>query len=382
MVLHGNSVGQYCMDTSGIAGAKFSNVEFAWTGNATPGVYIGTGAEEQVFERCWFDHCFRDVVIENGTYITFNDCNFSIDYDASYAMGAYIIGTAAYIIFNDCNADGGNLTSGANVMAGFYVSGSTQNIIFDKTTVFSANGTTYLDYGFAVDGYGVKNVTFRDCSALHLHLYGWYLDSKAGVLKDIVIDRATAQNMNTMFLFTGNANAAHGFQGITICNSSVGSDIANIFQNVNNTPGLYQIDYSHNVGYVAPSEIRTASGSLAAGNANAISAAWHDPEAQDILIRKVTADLTADGGTPLSVIQVGIADDAAGTNLGSEFFTGFNADTTGIIDSSLDGDTGAQSKPVLCQDNASATDGWIVFKILTQNAASLAGKYYIEYCGR
>ena len=31
---------------------------------------------------------------------------------------------------------------------------------------------------------------------------------------------------------------------------------------------------------------------------------------------------------------------------------------------------------------ASATGGWVVGKILTQNAASLVGKYYIFYVGR
>jgi hypothetical protein len=34
------------------------------------------------------------------------------------------------------------------------------------------------------------------------------------------------------------------------------------------------------------------------------------------------------------------------------------------------------------QDSASATDGWIVGQILTQNAASLVGSYYIEYVGK
>ena len=140
--------------------------------------------------------------------------------------------------------------------------------------------------------------------------------------------------------------------------------------------------YCNNPGYIAPSEIRTASGSLTAGNANAITFAWHDPELQDILIRKVTLEITTPGGTALSVIQVGIADDATGTNLGAEFFTAIDANAAAVLDSFLATDTGAQTKWVFCQDSASATDGWIVGQILTQNAAALAGKYYVEYCGR
>ncbi len=137
-----------------------------------------------------------------------------------------------------------------------------------------------------------------------------------------------------------------------------------------------------NSGYIAPCEVRTYSGSLTAGNANAITFAWHNPESQDILISKVVLGITTPGGTALSVIQVGIADDATGTNLGSEFFTGIDANSSAVNDSYLAGDTGAQTKWVFCQDSVSATDGWVVGKILTQNAASLAGSYYIEYVGK
>jgi len=39
-------------------------------------------------------------------------------------------------------------------------------------------------------------------------------------------------------------------------------------------------------------------------------------------------------------------------------------------------------KWVFAQDSASATDDWVVDQILSDNATSLAGKYYIEYVGR
>lgn len=152
------------------------------------------------------------------------------------------------------------------------------------------------------------------------------------------------------------------------------------------TPIIYHSADVHsiknNLGYISQGEIRTASGSLTAGNANAICFAWHNPEAQDILIKKVVIEVTTGGGTPGAHLDVGIADDATGTNRGTEFFDDLDLDAVAIRDSWLVGDGGQQTKYVFCQDSVSATDGWIVGQILTQNAASLVGKYYIEYAGR
>lgn len=140
--------------------------------------------------------------------------------------------------------------------------------------------------------------------------------------------------------------------------------------------------YSSEVNAIAAGEIRTASGSLTAGNANAIAFAWHNPEAQDIIIKKIVIEVTTGGGTVGSQLDVGIADDATGTNRGTEFFDDLLLNTAQVDDSWVAGDGGTQTKWVFCQDSASATDGWIVGQILTQNAASLVGKYYIEYAGR
>lgn len=131
---------------------------------------------------------------------------------------------------------------------------------------------------------------------------------------------------------------------------------------------------------ILPGEVRNASGSLTAGNANAIAFAWHDPEAQDILVRKVTIRITTAGGTAGGLLDVGIADDATGTNLGTEFFNDIDLNAAAILKSTI-ATPGTQTVEVLCQDSASATDGWIVGKILVENAASLVGKYYIEYEG-
>ncbi len=47
-----------------------------------------------------------------------------------------------------------------------------------------------------------------------------------------------------------------------------------------------------------------------------------------------------------------------------------------------DADGGKQIKWVVCQDFASATDGWVAGKILDADGSSLAGTYYIEYVGK
>ncbi len=145
--------------------------------------------------------------------------------------------------------------------------------------------------------------------------------------------------------------------------------------------GKYNI-YKNNTGYLAPGETRSYSGSLTAGVANAISFAFHNPEAFDAFSAKVETEITTAGGTALSVLQVGIADDAAGTGLGAEFFTAIDLNAVAVRDSYLAGDTGAQTKWVFLDDSGSITNGWIVGKILTQNALNLVGKYYVTIVGR
>ncbi len=136
-----------------------------------------------------------------------------------------------------------------------------------------------------------------------------------------------------------------------------------------------------NAGYIHSGEVRTASGPLIQGNANAIGFAWNNPETEDIIIKKVVVNVTTAGGTGGSHLDVGIADDAAGTNRGTEFFDDLLLNSAIVHDSWAGGDGGTQTKWVNCQDSASATDDWIVGQILDANAASLVGSFYIEYVG-
>lgn len=137
-----------------------------------------------------------------------------------------------------------------------------------------------------------------------------------------------------------------------------------------------------NKSYIASGEVRTISGSLTTGAADAIGFAWHDPELQDIYIKKVVVTVTTPGGTVGSHLDVGIADDANGTNRGTEFFDDLDLNAAAVYDSLVAGDGGTETKWVSCQDNSSATDGWVVGQILDANASSLVGSYYIEYVGK
>jgi hypothetical protein len=150
--------------------------------------------------------------------------------------------------------------------------------------------------------------------------------------------------------------------------------------NVIKTAG--NIVITNNDGYINPGEVRTASGSLIAGNANDIAFAWCNPEAQDIYIKKVVIIVTVAGGTAGSQLDVGLSDDATGVNRGTEFFDNLNLNTVQWNDSWNASVNGAQTKWVLCQDTLSVTDGWIVGQILDANAATLVGEYYVEYVGR
>ena len=142
------------------------------------------------------------------------------------------------------------------------------------------------------------------------------------------------------------------------------------------------VRFDQNVGYISPGELRSVSGSLTAGNANAICFAWNNPDKQDILIKKVVIEVTTGGGTVGSHLDIGIADDAAGTNRGTEFFNDLLLNNVAIDDSWVAGDGGTQIKWVFCEDSVAVVDDWVVGQILDANAANLVGKYYIEYAGR
>ena len=110
--------------------------------------------------------------------------------------------------------------------------------------------------------------------------------------------------------------------------------------------------------------------------------AVQNPEARACFIDSITVDETAAGGTATSVCAVGIADNATGTNLGTEFFTAIPMNAELVYSSTYATDTGTQVKPVIWQNNAFGVMSWVVGRITTQSANNLVAKYYITYRGR
>jgi hypothetical protein len=113
--------------------------------------------------------------------------------------------------------------------------------------------------------------------------------------------------------------------------------------------------------------------------------AWHNPELQDIFIKKIVINRTAAGGTATAEMNVGIADNGTVDDPGTEFFNNMLVNNAAAIhDSYVAGGTsyGTQTIWVNCQDSASATGGWVVGKIDTEIANSLAGSWYIEFVGK
>jgi len=157
--------------------------------------------------------------------------------------------------------------------------------------------------------------------------------------------------------------------GTTINNSFIGNTVATAANRFyfNSTQQRDNLIFG-NIGFIAPGEIRTASGSLTAGIANAFTLAWQNPEAQAVMA-ELTVDITTAGGTATSVLDAGSAADA--TTHSDNMIDGADLNATNTIISLA---------RVKLAANGGATD-WITGQILIANASSLVGKYYIKYTG-
>jgi hypothetical protein len=103
------------------------------------------------------------------------------------------------------------------------------------------------------------------------------------------------------------------------------------------------------------------------------------------MIKKIVINRTAAGGTATCEMNVGIADNGTVDDPGTEFFNNLLVNNAAALhDSYVAGGTsyGTQTIWVSCEDSASATGGWIVGKLDTEIADSLAGTYYLEYVGK
>lgn len=159
------------------------------------------------------------------------------------------------------------------------------------------------------------------------------------------------------------------YEGATTSNCSI---IANNVTG-NGTAGIYRTSATtiveKNNGYIGKGEVRGAAGALAAGNANAFAFAWQNPETQSVIVTEITIDITTAGGTAGAVIDVGSG--ATGTTASNNLIDDGDLNTIGVL---------VSDNRVTLAENGGAVD-YITGQILVQNAASLAGNYYIKYVG-
>jgi hypothetical protein len=353
-------------------------------------VYFG-GATTRANGIYVYTSTYAGIKADGGTLV-----NFAVD--GTTGCGLWI--TSATMISNGIITDWGTNTGlTAEERSGIYFTAGADTSKANNVKFGGGSTGLYAVTIKTANQIGLANLAIDGVRNHGIVLEGAWYASIIGCSFN-AIGQATANTYDSIYMGTDGAN--YEFQTVIMGNNfhngrySINTVHANTQESIitNNefvdygTKAVNNLSSTNlvrnNIRYIAPGEVRSVAGSLTAGVANAIAFAWHNPEAQDILIKKVVIEVTTPGGTALSVLQVGIADDATGTNLGTEFFpaAGIDLNSAAIRDSWNATDTGVQTKYVLCQDSASATDGWIVGKILTQNASSLVGSYYVEYSGR
>ena len=117
---------------------------------------------------------------------------------------------------------------------------------------------------------------------------------------------------------------------------------------------------------------------LSSGSANDFAVAVQNPESVDVIIVRCILDITTAGGTASSVLDVDVV--ASATSTGDDIFDGVDANSAGISDSlnSTDNGTNGEGKSWKW-DAKGGTNDYVTEKILTANAASLAGNLYVQY---
>lgn len=209
--------------------------------------------------------------------------------------------------------------------------------------------------------------------------YGIYFYASTGkICQNILVTGFTMDGRSASYV-RGIRETIDGTGLIAGC-KVVNSSFILLYENRAATSNTRSVIFEGNVGYIAPGEIRTASVTFTGGGQNTILCSWHNPEAQDIYIMKVVGNVSALDSDNAN-IDWGIADNATYVNGGTEFFNDLAGETIKVNDSWLAGDGGTQTKWVLCQDSASATDGWVVAKILDADGSSITGTGIIQYCG-
>ena len=248
-------------------------------------------------------------------------------------------------------------------------------------------------------GYNVSCSTITNSHFHHLYLadgtgtyaYGFLL---SGTCTDIRIDHCTAQDMANSsdgFCFTGTLTDVMVDHNVARSNSRAGfrinvdssSNRVIFTDNISEGNGSDQwvltnlsgCTFRGNVGYIAPGEVRTYSGSLTAGAANSFAFNWQNPNSSKIIVTRLVIYISTAGGTAGSVLDVGVAS-SSGVH-SDNLIDGLDLNTTGVFDNITEGGANGMTRQLV--DENGGTNDWITGQILVANANSLVGRYTIEY---
>jgi hypothetical protein len=119
--------------------------------------------------------------------------------------------------------------------------------------------------------------------------------------------------------------------------------------------------------YIYDNTVRSISGPLVAGAADAFAFYWQNPHAYKIIVNVLTVNVTAAGGTVGSVLNAGSAATAATES--SNMISGADLNAIAVY---------LSAGGVLLDVLGGATD-YITGRIKVANAAALAGTYHVEY---
>lgn len=383
ITLNGNATAGNVMNGTLIHSAIYDTVRFCNTTGNTSGFYVDSGTEYVTFYSCWFGDGGNPmrwgVTGDSVSNFRFYNCNVATLFNNGVGFN---FNSCTSMYFYNCSVDEANQPLGSAAYAGWQLTGTCSRIYLTNCEAYANVGTARLgsgiDVGASVTQLYVNGFTCANTSggldALAV------LRCSTGVLTGIHFNNCNSYSQTQMFVFYGNIDTTDGFKNITFTDNYLDATTP-FFFTYHQTPMLLQnIQTEMNVNYIGSGEVRTASGTLTGGAANAILFAWHNPEAQDIYIKKVVITITT-ADADAANIDVGIADDATYTNGGTEFFDDLKGETIQVNDSLVTTEH-TQTIWVLCQDSASATDGWVVAKILDNDGSSIVGSYYIEYVGK
>jgi len=138
--------------------------------------------------------------------------------------------------------------------------------------------------------------------------------------------------------------------------------------------------FADNIGFCGPGEVKTARPKLIAVAQDAISFAWQNPFAEEIIIKRLIVDVTT-GSTAAATMDIGVVNGA--TDTGDDILDGIDIQNAGIYDSLNDTDNGTNGtgKAIEMSANGGSAD-YITGKALDASGAGLEGYVYIQYIGK